>query len=214
MAPAQAAAAIASQTSNTDGASTTPSGGGTTTAAGGVNTDVVAMSTSTGFEGLSTASHATSGTSGAASTGTAHTHVAGTFADAVAVQSTTGHTHPSNHSHTIPTHTHTAPAHTHITPDHAHSIPGHGHALTYGTFEEAYPSGHNVTATLYRRGDSSGVWTSMHVSTALTDDIVDLQWGPYFSGPGDYRIEVISLVGQPNGGRLGLDLYGALEVVI
>lgn len=199
MAPAQDAASGGTTTSNTDGAATTPSGGGSTSGASS------ASSSNNGSASFGLGTNPTSGTSGAASAGTAHTHSAGTYADTSAVQTDGGHSHP------IP-HTHTTPSHTHTTPDHSHAIAAHGHALTYGTFEETYPTSHSVSLILYKRIDDA--WSLIHTTSGLTADLQAVDWTAYLTGPGDWRIEAISAAAQPNGGRLGLDLFGTLSLTV
>jgi len=227
MAPSQAAAAIASQTSNNDGGSTTVAGGAATTVAGGSSTTV-------------------SGGGSTATAGTSHSHLvsqyvnntpgsfvkrlynnvvgagAGQFNFESAVTGDwnsggeSGHTHPTpNHSHATPAHSHDTPAHSHDTPAHQHGIPGHGHSLVYGTFEEAYPATTNVQYSLFSRNGMTTSWTLLHTGTGFVNlDMIDLDLINWISGAGDYRLEIISAAGQPNGGRLGCDLYGALEVVL
>lgn len=109
-----------------------------------------------------------------------------------------------SHSHPIP--------HTHSTPAHQHTVPGHSHALTYGTFEEAYPTSHSVTVKVYQRVASA--WTLVYTSPALTGDLEDLDLAAVITGPGDWRVQAQSDAAQPNGGRLGLDLFGSLTVTM
>lgn len=184
MAPATAAAASGSLTSDSGGGSTS----GSSSAASSNNASETF--------GLGTLSN--SGTSGAASTGTAHTHSVGSYATPDSVISAGGHSHP------IP--------HTHSTPSHQHTVPTHSHALTYGTFEEAYPVSHSVSVATYKR--SGGAWTLMNTVSGLTADLEDLDLTAVITGPGDWRIQVQSAAAQPNGGRLGCDLYGTLSVVV
>jgi hypothetical protein len=108
-------------------------------------------------------------------------------------------------------HHHTNP-HTHSTPAHQHDINGHTHALTYGTFEEAYPGSHSVTLKVYER--VGGSWTLRGTFTGLTGDLEDVDLTAVMTGPGDWRLTVQSEAGQPQGGRLGCDVYGALTGAI
>lgn len=168
-------------------ATTVPSGGGSTSgsSASGVN--------------VSTEQHShavTTGVSGAASAGTAHTHGPGTYDTALTSLPTAAVVSLNNHTHTTPAHT---------------------HSLTYGTYEETYPASHSVKLKVYRRftdGAGTSTWTLLHTSASQTADLVDLDLTAYITTGGDYRLEVLSDAAQPNGGRLGLDLFGTLELVI
>lgn len=186
MAPATSVPSSGTLTSATDGGTTTPSGGGSTS---GSSQDGVTLS-----------GGGTNGTTGPASAGTAHTHNAGSIAtNDNAVIALTGHTHST-------------PSHTHGCPDHSHSIAGHTHALNYGTFEESFPASHSVKVKTYKR--VGGSWTLQDTSASLTGDLEDLDLSAVITGAGDWRLEVLSDAAQPNGGRLGCDLYGTLTVVI
>jgi hypothetical protein len=117
----------------------------------------------------------------------------------------------SAHNHTTPNHTHSTPSHTHDCPDHSHSVPGHTHSLVYGTFEESYPTSHYVDVYVYKRESSS--WVQKAVFVGLITDLEDLDMTPYITGPGDWRLAVISAPAQPNGGRLSCDLFGSLTLL-
>jgi hypothetical protein len=129
-----------------------------------------------------------SGTSGDASTGTAHTHTSGSY------RGTLDETAIAD-----------------IDP-HDHTTPNHTHGLAYGTYEESYPASHSVKVKVYQRVSST--WTLVYTSASQTADLVDLDLTSAITGPGDWRLEVLSDAAQPNGGRLGLDLFGTLELVI
>ena len=237
MAPSQAAAAIASQTSNNDGGSTTVAGGAATTVAGGGTTTASGGGSTTGNPGpiltgggtLHTHVMGTGGTTAGSFTSRQYTSggpnfnmSAATAADLVTAgesvhqHSLPGHSHTTpNHTHDAPNHTHDTPAHSHDTPAHQHGIPGHGHSLVYGTFEEAYPATTNIQYSLFSRNGMTTSWTLLHTGTGFVNlDMIDLDLINWITGSGDYRLEIISAAGQPNGGRLGCDLYGALEVVL
>lgn len=114
-----------------------------------------------------------------------------------------------NHTHTIP-HTHDV-----TIGNHTHTTPAHTHSLTYGTFEEAYPASHSVTMTLYKR--IAGVWTivpNYYDTIGITADQFDIDLTAFITGPGDWRISLKSLGGQPNNGRLSADLYGSIIAII
>jgi hypothetical protein len=194
MAPATAATATATLTSVSSGTLTSASGGGSTS-----GSSSAASATTAGFPyTFATMGHAHGG--GAAATWT-------NPASSVAIIDipTSDHTHPIPHTHSTPDHTHDVAGHT-------HDIAGHAHALTYGTYEEAYPGSHSVKLKVYE--SVAGAWALLHTSTSQTDDLVTLDLATWIDGPGDYRIEVLSDAGQPQGGRLGLDLFGTLTVVV
>lgn len=190
MAPATAAAASGTLTSDSGGGST--SGASSSSTSGAKHLGLIVANDFITLD---------SGSSGAASAGTAHTHGVGSYVGSGAISAVTDVT---DHDHTI--------THTHTTPAHDHTVPTHTHALTYGTFEETYPVSHSVTVSTYQR--VLGAWTLMDTQAGLTDDLVDLDLTDVITGPGDWRIEVVSAAAQPNGGRLGCDLFGALEVVV
>jgi hypothetical protein len=104
-----------------------------------------------------------------------------------------------SHNHTI--------AHTHDV-----TIAAHTHALTYGTYEETYPASHSVKVKTYERVGS--VWTLRNTSAAITADLADLDLTSAITGPGDWQLRIQSDAGQPNAGRLGCDLYGAITAQI
>jgi hypothetical protein len=95
---------------------------------------------------------------------------------------------------------------------HTHSTPNHTHALTYGTYEETYPASHSVKVKTYERVGSS--WTLRNTSSAITTDLADLNLTSIITGPGDWQLRIQSDAGQPNAGRLGCDLYGAITARI
>jgi len=96
--------------------------------------------------------------------------------------------------------------------DHAHSVPAHTHNLTYGTYEEAYPASHSVKVKTYEL--VAGVWTLRNTSAALTTDQASIDLTSIITGAGDWRFEILSDAAQPNGGRLGCDLYGTFELIV
>ncbi len=91
---------------------------------------------------------------------------------------------------------------------HSHSTPNHSHGLAYGTYEEAFPASHSVTLRTYRRDGTA--WTLVSTIAGLTDDLEDVDLTAVLDGPGDWRLELLSAGGQPNGGRLGAELYGSV----
>lgn len=105
------------------------------------------------------------------------------------------------------THTHTVdvPAHTHGIA-HDHTTPDHEHALAYGVFKEPMPASHDVAMGVYRRSGSS--WTLLATVSGLTADDEEVNLTQWVDGPGQYRLSLTSAGGQPNGGRLGCDVYG------
>ena len=110
----------------------------------------------------------------------------------------------SGHTHTVGNHTHG------IT--HDHTTPNHGHGLTYGTFEETYPASHSVTLKVYERVDTT--WTLRGTFEGLTDDLEDVELTAVMTNPGDWRLTAQSEAAQPNGGRLGCDVFGAITGAI
>jgi hypothetical protein len=109
----------------------------------------------------------------------------------------------SDHSHTI--------AHTHNIP-HTHTTPAHTHPLTYGTYEETFPVSHSVDVRTYKR--VLGAWVLQDTQSGITADLADIDLTGVITGPGDWRIEAQSAAAQPNGGRLGCDIYGSILAVI
>lgn len=134
------------------------------------------------------------GTSGPASAGTAHTHDAGFYVTTLSGETLIEDIDP--HTHTI--------AHTHSTPNHTHD-------LTYGTFEETYPSSHSVRVRVYKR--ESNAWTLVYTSGVVDQDLQDVNLTDIINSAGDWRIAVQSDAAQPNGGRLGCDVYGYLTLL-
>lgn len=185
MAPATAATSGGADTS---GASSATTSGASNTSSSNEKTLTLGLS-----------SNLMIGTSGAASAGTAHTHGAGSYEDAAWPFITD----IDPHSHTI--------AHTHNIP-HTHSTPNHTHALTYGTYEETMPVSQSVKVTVYER--VAGVWTLRHTSASQTALLVDLDLTSVIDSAGDWRIQVKSDAAQPNGGRLGCDIFGAITAVV
>lgn len=98
--------------------------------------------------------------------------------------------------------------HNHSVPAHTHSTPAHTHALDYGTFEETYPASHSVTLRVYERTGST--WTLRGTFSGLTADLEDVDLTAVMTGPGDWRLTIQSAGGQPQGGRLGCDVFGAV----
>jgi Siphovirus ReqiPepy6 Gp37-like protein len=134
----------------------------------------------------------------------AHTHTDPQGGDTGSAGSAVGYVkYISEHTHGI--------AHTHGIP-HTHGIDPHSHGLTYGTWEEAMPSSHNVTMTAWER--SGGSWVLRGTFTGLTSDLEDIIATAVMVNPGDWRLDFLSIGGQPNGGRLGADVYGAVTGAI
>jgi hypothetical protein len=161
-------------------------------------------STSGASSATSTASNSNSGVQ--MESNATHSHAGGAAAQGVST--------PTNGSALIVTltgHTHDIP-HTHATPAHQHDINGHTHALTYGTFEETFPASHSVTLRVYERVGAA--WTLRGTLAGLTADLVDVDLTAVIDGPGDWRLTVQSEAAQPNGGRLGCDLYGLVWVAV
>lgn len=95
--------------------------------------------------------------------------------------------------------------HTHAI-GHTHSTPNHTHGLDYGVFKESYPGSHSVTLKVYEL--EGGSWTLRATVPGLTDDFETIDLVSWITGPGDWRLELKSDASQPNGGRLGCDVYG------
>lgn len=116
------------------------------------------------------------------------------------------HTHGIAHTHTV-----TIGSHTHGIA-HTHSTPAHAHGLTYGVFKEAMPASHSVELRVYKW--SGTVWTLLDTITGLTDDVEDVDLTGSITGPGKFKIALISAAAQPNGGRLGVDVAGHVVCAI
>lgn len=151
-------------------------------------------------------------TSGASSSSTSSEKTLSVGLDAVwdlhdhggSVPSDSGFFLPSSIITSIDPHQHSNP--------HTHSTPSHSHGLSYGTYEESYPASHSVTLKTYKR--VGGAWTLQHTDSGITSDLADIDLTGVITGPGDWRFQVQSAAGQPNGGRLGCDLYGSILAVI
>ncbi|HET7070152.1 MAG TPA: hypothetical protein VFI40_04965 [Nocardioides sp.] len=163
-------------------------------------------------EFLATARDAASG--GGATSGTKHlgltlgTDSTDSFGDTGPASAGTAHVHPTNGYVTG------LGVESFVTDisDHDHTTPNHTHGLTYGTYEEAFPASHSVTLTVYKR--IAGAWVSQHTTTGITDDLADVDLTTVITGPGDWKITLQSEAAQPNGGRLGCDLFGSITAVM
>lgn len=136
-----------------------------------------------------------------------HSHTdpqGGTTGSALNTLVMTNLTNDGAHTHGI--------THTHSTPNHTHSVAGHTHSLVYGTFEETYPASHDAFLNVYKR--EGGSWVIQRTYDHLTDDLEDIDISAVITGPGDYRLAIASHTGQPNSGRLGCDIYGALSCTV
>ncbi len=89
---------------------------------------------------------------------------------------------------------------------HTHSTPAHGHGLTFGVEKESLPASHDVNLGIYRLDGTT--WTLVVSISGLTDDQESLVVSQWVDGPGVWRFSLQSAAGQPNNGRLGVDLAG------
>jgi hypothetical protein len=148
----------------------------------------------------------TSGSGGATSSGlTDGTTVVGSYMHA--------HTDPQGGNTGTVTvdeldHHHSIASHSHSTPAHVHSTPSHVHQLVYGVWKETMPASHSATLGVSRLDGSS--WTPVVSIPGLTDDIHELNLTQYVDRPVLWRLRLKSDAGQPNGGRLGCDVAGAV----
>jgi len=97
-------------------------------------------------------------------------------------------------------------SHTHSTPNHQHNVAGHTHSLVFGIQPETYPGSHSVTLKIYELVGST--WTLRTTITTLTDDREELDLTQWVTGPGQWRLDLQSAGGQPNGGRLAAYVSG------
>jgi hypothetical protein len=158
-------------------------------------------SSSAGSSGSSSASSAGTSNGFLVVTNSSHNH-GGTVPSDIAGNTTLGYD-MIDHVHSI--------AHTHGIP-HTHSTPDHAHGLDYGTFEESYPASHSCSLKTFKR--IGGTWTLQNTISGITADLDDEDLTSVITGPGDWRLEVKSAGGQPNGGRLGVDLFGSIIAVV
>lgn len=120
-----------------------------------------------------------------------------------------------DHSVTVPSHDHATPAHSH--PAHSHDVPDHTHGLTYGIFKEPMPSSINVNAGLWRKPFTGGSWTLVASISGLTqeENYVDVTSEFVDDPSGLWRLTFQSAPGQPQGGRLTVDVvhdaWGAIQ---
>ncbi len=127
------------------------------------------------------------------------------------------HTHGIGHTHTVnvPAHDHGI-AHTHGI-EHTHTTPAHSHGLTYGIFKEPMPSSINVNAGLWREPFTGGAWTLVASISGLTQEeqYVDMTSEFVDDPSGLWRLTFQSAPGQPQGGRLTVDVvhdaWGAIQ---
>jgi hypothetical protein len=107
-----------------------------------------------------------------------------------------------------PSHSHSTPNHDHTVAGHDHTVSGHTHALTivYGIQSEAYPGTHSAILTVFEL--VGGSWTLRATIGGLTEDREEVDLTAYVSGPGQWRLDLQSAGGQPNGGRLAAYVSG------
>ncbi len=120
-----------------------------------------------------------------------------------------------SHSVSVPSHSHSTPDHSH--PAHAHDVPNHTHGLTYGIFKEPMPSSINVNAGLWRKPFTGGAWQLVTSISGLTQEeqYVDVTSEFVDDPSGLWRLTFQSAAGQPQGGRLTVDVvhdaWGAIQ---
>lgn len=214
-APATSAASGGGQTS---GSATTPSGGGSTSGSGGSSTPTSSSQAAHQhrmFDGDFAAGSATNrlfvGKQGGGSDYGINLPVVSGSGDMFTHSADGAH----DHTVTIPSHTHSTPNHTH--PSHDHTVSAHTHDLTYGIFKEPMPASWSVIIGVYRR-NSSGGWDLLESLSGLTDETEELDITELLREidppEGIYRLTFQSDAGQPNGGRVGVDVAGTVVVGI
>ena len=208
MAPATAATSAGSSTSGSGGSSTPTSGASSaaSSASGGSSTPT------------SGASSASSSSNEAGATDSASHDPA--IPPYVHDHGVVDHSHTIAHTHvvTIGAHDHTI-AHTHnvTIAAHDHTTPDHGHGLIYGIFKETMPGSIDVVLGLWRKPFEGGAWELVTSISGLDQTEVYLDLTPYFDDDpsGLWRLTFQSAPGQPNGGRLTVDVahdgYGAIK---
>ena len=109
-----------------------------------------------------------------------------------------------------------APAHTHsvTVPAHDHSVTvsPHSHTLDFTLSSEPFPVTHDVNMGVYKRVGAS--WVLQVTVSGLTDEIEDVMLSQYVTGPGQWRLTIQNVAGQPQGGRLSADVYGEVTGAI
>jgi hypothetical protein len=203
-ASAKSAASSGSLTSDSGGGSTTVSGGGSTSGnPGGLPTDggsahihqVAAWVSDT--PGVYTKRKYTA-------SGPTNMNIEAANANTIFVES------EATHYHTLPGHTHSTPNHQHATPDHQHTVPGHTHGLVYGIFKETMPGSISVILGIYQKESPGEAWNLQVTVSGITDAevLLDLTELGVTFGAGLWRLTLQSAAGQPNNGRLAVDVVG------
>lgn len=91
---------------------------------------------------------------------------------------------------------------------HGVTIDPHAHDLEYGLHLEPMPGSIDVGLGLYRRTGS--VWELITSVSGLNEQIEEVNLSQWLEGPGSWRITLESVPGQPNNGRLGVDVAGSI----
>ena len=102
-------------------------------------------------------------------------------------------------------------AHSHTTPAHQHTVPTHTHGLVYGIFAEAMPASIDVVMGVYHKEGPGEPWSLMGSVSGIDEEEMSVDLLTTFQmSPGIWKVTLQSAPGQPNGGRLGVDIAGAI----
>lgn len=110
------------------------------------------------------------------------------------------HTHPIAHTHSTPAHTH---------PTHDHTVPAHAHGLEYGIFKEPMPATIDVNVGLWHRPFEGGAWQLIASIDGLSEEEQYVDVTSLINtdaAAGLWRLTFQSAPGQPNNGRLTVDV--------
>jgi len=128
-----------------------------------------------------------------------------------------GHQHTAGTNGTSHSHTVTIAGHDHTVAGHDHTVAGHVHGLDFGIFREAMPASINVDLKLWRKPFVGGAWALVTSISGLDQVEVYLDLTSWFvdDPSGLWLLTLKSAAGQPNGGRLAVDVvrdaYGAIQ---
>ncbi len=195
-APAKSAATSGTLTSDSGGGATSGSGGSSSpTSAGSAHRHIWAS-----FVGATPGGYALDKFRGTDGGGTDH------FFDLAVASSSSIETFTEDPSHT---HGVTIGSHSHSTPDHQHSVAGHTHGLTYGIFKEPMPASIDVILGCYWKAEVGDAWQLRGSISGIDEEevLLDLIELVDFD-PGLWRLTFLSASGQPQGGRLTVDIHG------
>lgn len=115
----------------------------------------------------------------------------------------TGSDTPSAHTHTV-----TIGPHTHDIA-HTHTTPAHAHGLEYGIFKEPMPATIDVNVGLWHRPFEGGAWQLIASIDGLSEEEQYVDVTSLINtdaAAGLWRLTFQSAPGQPNNGRLTVDV--------